>query len=212
MKTLTAIATLATLASSAFAQGTIGFQNTVATEFYIGSVSPANVVPADTTTIDIGLFWSPTAFNTLMGNLGGIVQFGSFAGQIAGNAAFVVPGVSGGDSEYYQVFAWDAAYGNSLAGLQACVAAGGLFGASSAGPANTIYGLIGNSILLTANTQPAVGPPVFNTSGNSFGKTIISPTPEPTTIALGGLGAAAMMLFRRRKTPKQAIISVVNAD
>jgi hypothetical protein len=200
MKKLILTAACTALAGlSGHAQATIDFQNNVATEFYFGSVSPANVVPANTTTIDVGLFWSPTAFNTLMGNLGGIVQFGTTAGLITGSAVFTPAGVNPNDSDYYQVFAWDADYGNSLAGLQACVEAGGFFGASSAGAANIDYGTVGSSILLTASTYPAPGPLVFDTAGNVFGKTVLLCAPEPTTIALGGLGVAAMLLFHRRK-------------
>jgi len=205
MKKLIITAACTAMAISGFAQGTIGFKNAVTTEFYYGTVSggvvtASSAVPASTTTIDVGLFWSTTAFNTISGNLGGVVQFGTAAGQIAGSAAYTPAGVNAGDADFYQVFAWDASYGNTLAGLQACVAAGGLFGASSAGAANAAYGTIGNSIQLTANTPPASGPPVFNTSGNSFGKTVLLTNgPEPTTIAIGGLGAAAMLLFRRRR-------------
>jgi hypothetical protein len=206
MKKLILTAACAAMAVSGFAQGTVGFQNAVTTEFYFGTVSggvltASSVVPASSTVIDVGLFYSATAFSTLSaGTLGGIVQIGTAAGQIHGSAAYEPNGVNGGDVDFYQVFAWDASYGSSLAGLEACVAAGGFFGASSAGVGNTTYGFIGNSISITANTSPASGAPIFNTSGNSFGKTVIlSSTPEPTTIALGGLGAAALLLFRRRK-------------
>jgi hypothetical protein len=208
MKKLIITAACTVAALSSFAQGTIGFKNSVTTEFYTaiqdgaGNVTGSSVVAASSTAIDVGLFYSTSAFNTVAaGTLGGVVQMGTAAGQIAGSAAFTPAGVNAGDADFYQVFAWDASYGNTLAGLEACIAAKGLFGASSAGAANTIYGTIGNSIQLTANTPPGAGPPVFNTSGNSFGKTLImvGTVPEPATIAIGGLGAAALLLFRRRK-------------
>jgi len=36
-------------------------------------------------------------------------------------------------------------------------------------------------------------------AGQWSGAVLLTPVPEPTTIALGGLGAAALLLFRRRK-------------
>lgn len=36
-------------------------------------------------------------------------------------------------------------------------------------------------------------------TGGTPGDLMLAPVPEPTTIALGGLGAAALLLFRRRK-------------
>lgn len=42
--------------------------------------------------------------------------------------------------------------------------------------------------------------PPFLTGWNSLGKDLImTPVPEPATFALAGLGAAALMIFRRRK-------------
>jgi len=192
MKKLIITAACTAIALSGFAQGTIQFQNTVTTEFYTGTVTggvltSSVVVPASSTAIDVGLFYSTAAFNSIAaGTLGGVVTFSTAAGQIAGSKAYEPTGVNAGDADYYQVFAWDASYGATLSGLEACVAAGGLFGASSAGAANAVYGAIGNSIQLTANTPPAAGPAVFNTSGNTFGKTVIlTNVPEPTTLALG---------------------------
>jgi hypothetical protein len=206
-KLFIAAACVALSASSGFGQGTIDFQNSVATEFYLpffegGSLTDsAAVTSADG--IDVGLFYSTAAFNTIAGGtLAGIETIGTAAGQLAGNKSFTFGSLQTGDADFYQVFAWDSRYGNSVAGLEACVAAGGLFGASSAGPANTDYAAIGNSIELIAGAPPpAPGTPLFGTSGNVFGRTVLTLTigPEPTTIAIGGLGAAAMMLFRRRR-------------
>ena len=52
------------------------------------------------------------------------------------------------------------------------------------------------------STTPPGIPGSINTTGQWNGSAILTPVvavPEPTTIALGGLGAAALLLFRRRK-------------
>jgi len=42
-------------------------------------------------------------------------------------------------------------------------------------------------------------PSALLTGATGFGSLVLTPVPEPSTIALGGLGAAALLLFRRRK-------------
>jgi hypothetical protein len=46
---------------------------------------------------------------------------------------------------------------------------------------------------------PATTPGTLTVGSAGFGSLVLVPTPEPSTIALGGLGAAALLLFRRRK-------------
>jgi hypothetical protein len=48
----------------------------------------------------------------------------------------------------------------------------------------------------TGSTQPTV---IFGTTAGLINTFTLIPLPEPSTIALGGLGAAALLLFRRRK-------------
>jgi hypothetical protein len=119
-----------------------------------------------------------------------------------------IPGTSENEEVYLQIFAWDGSYGDSVAGLEACLDAGGFFGATSAGNVNSTYGAIGAALQLPEiGLGPPVGPgtPIFGSFGGEteFGRTIVLASnqyvPEPGTIAIGGLGAAALLLYRRRK-------------
>jgi hypothetical protein len=148
------------------------------------------------------LFWSTSQFNTINGGtLAGIENIGSTAlGQLAGNLSFPISGTTPAETVFMQCFAWDNSYGDSAAGLQACVNAGGFFGATTAGNANSTYGAIGSAItVVLGESPPAPGSIIFNTPDGYFHRTILLSTPEPSTIGLAGLGAAALMLYRRRK-------------
>jgi hypothetical protein len=52
---------------------------------------------------------------------------------------------------------------------------------------------------ITASTGVATPPAVFGAGAGQISGFTITSVPEPSTIALGGLGAAALLLFRRRK-------------
>jgi len=49
------------------------------------------------------------------------------------------------------------------------------------------------------NTTPAGLPGTVPTGANAWSGLVLQSVPEPTTMVLGGLGAAALLLFRRRK-------------
>lgn len=48
-------------------------------------------------------------------------------------------------------------------------------------------------------TGTSQSPAILVTGSGGFNGIVLAPVPEPTTLALGGLGAAALLLFRRRK-------------
>ncbi|MCX6922237.1 MAG: PEP-CTERM sorting domain-containing protein, partial [Verrucomicrobia bacterium] len=68
-------------------------------------------------------------------------------------------------------------------------------------------GMIGQSALVTGiatgnpTSIPAGTPTLMNASfgGMTLGPLVTGPVPEPSTFALAGLGAAALLIFRRRK-------------
>jgi len=200
---LTAICSAAAL--SGFAQGTIQFGNTIQSPIYVGtSIATAYGATQKATsaalgtggTIDFALIWGTSA--TSVTTLAGIEKIGTTAGQVAGNVNFPVVGTNPGDKDWFQVVAWDNSYGDTLAGEAACAAAGGLWG--SAG--QTSYGVLGPALQFQLGPNPSPGTVIFGssaTTGVFHLFALITPVPEPTTLALGGLGAAALLMFRRRK-------------
>jgi hypothetical protein len=98
---------------------------------------------------------------------------GSFAGQFAAASAFQA-----------------TAQANGLATVTLEVVA-----YSGATYANSNYR--GHSTAFTIPTQPGTSFP--NNVGDFMSTFSVLPVPEPTTFALAGLGAAALMFFRRKK-------------
>ncbi len=213
MKIITAFTALSAFAINGFSQGQISFQNALTSQFYFnGTANPANKVTAGTVgsqesdsastgVIEVGLYWSTAPFtDAAQGTLADVVTMSSTTpGTIAGGTV-ILPGTTGGENVYVQVFAWDSTYANP----DAARAVGGAFGASSAGPNNTTYGAIGAAQLVTALTvSPGPPNPVFGTGAGQFQRCVLyggAPyIPEPGTLALGAAGAAAFLLLRRRK-------------
>jgi hypothetical protein len=215
-KLILTVALTAAAAVSGFSQGQVTFQNagtswiywnayTVPTTNRVTSGTIASQPAAaslSTGVVDIGLYWGTAAFtDAAQGTLADTVTMsttaaGAFAGS--GSGALAITGTSAGENIYVQVFAWDSTYATP----DAAIAAKGYFGAFSAGAANTTYGAVGAAqFVQNLTVSPAGGIPIFGTGAGQFGRDVllVGTVPEPTTIALGGLGAAALLLFRRRK-------------
>jgi hypothetical protein len=217
LKTIVPIALFSMLACSAFADGSVSFANSLASAIYLytdaihnqdmvtsatlGSQDQTGMGYGSTGYLDAGLVWGTTASSVSTiygGTLAGIERIGSRPGELAGNPIFDVAGTVPGDYYYFQVFFWDSSFGDSLAGLRACVAAGGYFGSAGAGDANPAYGTVGTPVYTQVAPVASPGSLLFGFPDQGlFGSTVILDSPEPGTLLLTAAGAAGLLLFRR---------------
>lgn len=195
MKKLALTLCAVAFATAAFAQGTVKFSNTstslvsdsgtatagAAGSYYYGLL----IAPVGTVNLGTFTFSGVYATNTVAGR---------FQGGL--NTGITVPGWAAGTDRAYFVAGWSAALGHDynaswLAGTYAGTP--GMFGYSAIG-SGTAGGTdaLGNPIPVLSLWGPA---PAL---ASGFNMTLI-PVPEPTTMALAGLGAAALLIFRRRK-------------
>jgi len=128
------------------------------------------------------------------------------AGRLSGNnadnnQAVAVAGTTGTSTADFAVVGWSANLGTDWASVAAGFHGYGNNGtwAGTSGP--VLFGVSGiaDDILLA----PALASynNVFGTGANQIHGLNLQtvPVPEPTTFALAGLGAAALVIFRRRK-------------
>jgi len=190
---LTAIICAGT-AVGALAQGTIIFDSSAST----GSVTfgvPKPNASAPTNTPAAGTWTAALLFapgTTLGQPLGSFTQIATVSGSdanngyISGSTIETIPsgdGESAGAAGTFIVEAWTGSYANYAAAL---VGTAGTYVGASVEFANNV----GNP-----NPPPTAAQPMTGWDGNLE----LFPIPEPGTLALGGLGAAALLLFRRRK-------------
>jgi hypothetical protein len=98
-------------------------------------------------------------------------------GDLSGNS-YTVPGVAGSGIATLEVEAWT---GNAASYAAALATPGSAFGA-----------------VTFQNPTGGGGTPIATPTDLTGMPALVLNTPEPSTIALGGLGAAALMFFRRR--------------
>jgi len=184
MKKLIYVAALLVTSLSAYAQGTINFNNRIVgtvvspvfdvggTVALSGAAFFAQLYAGAAGTADANLVavGAPTTFRT-----------GAGAGFVNAISEVVVPGVAVGGTARVQMRAWDATYPTYAA---AFAAGNAKLGSSTAFDVSPLGG---------PGSPPAV--PASLSGLTSFSLTQV---PEPSTIALGALGIAAL-LFRRRK-------------
>jgi len=77
-----------------------------------------------------------------------------------------------------------------------------LFFRFTASSINGLYAGLSGIIAVTPTISPAAAGAMFATgadTANTWGGITMVPVPEPTSIALAGIGAASLVIFRRRK-------------
>jgi len=185
---------VACLTVSGYSQGLVQFANfsgTAGGKVYSGST---NTLATGSTTLE--LFYGPagdTLAELLALNTGKIFTYNisttpSISGEFFyGTVTTGQPAGGGSADATLNVELAIAGWTGGAANYQAAVAAGGPIGITAAF-GNPTGG--GGSPPSTAATL------VDWTGANSL---VITSSPEPTTLALGGLGAAALLMFRRRK-------------
>jgi len=189
--------------TSAFGQAQVVFANNGSTLLSISNqtthVSSLMFGPAGT--FDIGLYMGASGATDISqmqlvdlatspnAPTSSFFTAGSFSGGTVatpGNVANTI-NFQAGTQYAFIVAAWSAADGSTYAAALASGDANGYTGLSALG-------------FVTPLAPPSGAPNTFGTAaGQVGGFTLVTPVPEPTTLALGGLGAAALLMFRRRK-------------
>lgn len=118
---------------------------------------------------------------------------GRFGVSDPGQTYVTVPGTLAGSYYNFIIVGWNTAAGGKTVNE--------LINAYNAGAADLLYGASGicNAVLAGNNASPGNTSLIGLISGLQTPGWSLSPVPEPATFALAGLGAAAMLIFRRRK-------------
>lgn len=102
-----------------------------------------------------------------------------------------VPGWAAGTTKFYEIAGWGSSLGTTFNPIWLTVTPGPSFGISVLGS-----GVAGGT---TAGGQSFPTLPLFGGTGITSGFTLNTLIPEPSGMALGGLGVGALLIFRRRR-------------
>jgi len=225
MKKLLTIAALVGATSLSFGQGYVSFGNTSGTRF--STNAPGATAGTGFTTVAAGttvgqfyfaLFAAPSTQNTISTatdpTLNGwtvvaigtnLTQGGRFTGNtVDAQTGVQIAGFATGVTADFAVAGWSGSIGTSWAQAQAWWNNGNATGSSTTAGYFAINPLIANDVPMAASGGPYpatfANPPTANVMygwGLNYYPTVV--VPEPSTFAIAGLGAAAMLIFRRRK-------------
>lgn len=183
---------------SVLAQGTVNFGN-VGTGTAVSNSLTMAATPAGTT-FRASLYFLPdqatvpttdefTARGTILNpSVNSFALAGQFIGGTRTTPGVANGGIAPGAFGYFQVRAWEAAFGATYAEA-----------ANNPNPIGGRLALVGTAIPVRVQTGDGalVGPGSLVTAGlKGF---YVSPVPEPSLLGLGALGIGALLLLRRRK-------------
>jgi hypothetical protein len=174
---LTMLASAAVVASS-YAQGTISFANGANQLITLNGVSAAAAAG-----VKVQILWAPI----------GVTDVGLFtAGPVVNVGTPLAGRFSGGTTTVGLV-------GDGNNGGNYNIAVRGYVGVDWASA--TATGVSSFYVVDTGDptTSPAGTPTLFTTVTAFTGLNVTSAVPEPSSMALAGLGAASLLMFRRRK-------------
>jgi hypothetical protein len=182
------------IGASLLAQGTVNFGN-VGTGTSISNRLTGTAVPSGTTFKAV-LYYLPDQatvpttedFTTRGTILNPSTTTFALAGQFIGGTRTTPESTPKGGIAYFQVRAWEAAFGSTYDEAK-----------NNPNPIGGRLALIGEStpVRVATGDQALVGPGSLVTAGlRGF---YVTPVPEPSVIGLGILGVGAFMLLRRRK-------------
>lgn len=201
MKKLLTIGAMSLLVASAFGQGVVVFGNrdTTATPAINAIVTDMAGNKIDGLAGFAAFLGGPaastgytvTSQSLIAGNLaqlGAAVNFrtGAAAGYVSPDTR-IVPNVAVGQTAMLQMVAWMGNYSDWNSA----------FAAAQAGTDASLQ--LGASGTWTVTTTDPTSPVLNPNQGLTAFSLVPSPVPEPSTMALAGLGAAALLIFRRRK-------------
>jgi len=165
--------------TAAYGQGTVLIQNNLGAA--ITYVLAADGSQAKGANYSVEVFkYDAAAAGGFGAQLGSTVTIGANGRFTAGQVS--VPDAAGGTTAQLIVRAWD----NTTGGSYATAAVKGFSGAFTTG------------VLGGAGNPPATPVSMVTGLANGFQSFQVTGIPEPTTIALGALGAAALLIRRRK--------------
>jgi hypothetical protein len=194
MKKLAALLCLSALTTGAFAQGIVNFANSATTHVTSGAAGAGVDISGAAGSYYFGLLISAPGANTWVNTGITATNSAAAAGRFVLNGV-AIPGWGAGVNKDYRVAGWSASLGTTFNNAwlpNGATTGNGFFGFSAIGT-----GAAGGT---DANGNSLPPFPLFGGSGITSGFNLAPVvTPEPSSMALAGLGAAALLIFRRRK-------------
>jgi len=225
-KTILTTLITSALTASVFAQGTIAFKNGTGTALKFSTdgvtssvltksgTTPAGAVAGSFGGITIDIFSAPTGTALTLSGSDFISQTTSLVNTLTGpSSPWTLSTTQLGSTAYLGSGVWTTTTitlnGNVPLDANAEILVIGFNGTLANSTAYGYSGEIFNGAVLPGTTEwtqgtggGAVAPVNITSGAGGFDGLVMQsvvPIPEPTTMALGGLGAAALLLFRRRK-------------